>query len=49
MEYQRRVREGFLAQAAASPDRYLVIDATKEPDAVFRSLLAELERRITGM
>ena len=30
-EFHERVREGFLAQAAAAPERYLVLDATKPP------------------
>src|SRR5215831_8621470 len=30
-EFHERVREGFLAQARANPDRYLVLDATLSP------------------
>jgi dTMP kinase len=30
-DFHERVREGFLAQAAANPDRYLVLDATQTP------------------
>ena len=30
-EFHERVREGFLAQARANPDRYLVLDATQSP------------------
>ena len=30
-EFHERVREGFLAQAQAHPDRYLVLDATQSP------------------
>jgi dTMP kinase len=30
-DFHERVREGFLAQAAANPDRYLVLDATLPP------------------
>ena len=37
--FQRRVREGFLDQAAADPDRYLVIDASPDAEAVFAALL----------
>jgi dTMP kinase len=31
-EFHERVRAGFLAQAEADPDRYLVLDATRPPD-----------------
>ena len=37
--YQRQVREGFLEQAAADPDRYLVIDASPDADGVFAAVL----------
>jgi dTMP kinase len=30
-EFHERVREGFLAQAQANPDRYLVLDASQSP------------------
>ncbi len=43
--YHRRVRAGYLAQAAADPERYLVIDARAEPDAVFKRLLDGLVKR----
>ncbi|MEV2252171.1 dTMP kinase [Streptomyces sp. NPDC050147] len=33
-EFHARVRSGFLTLAAADPGRYLVIDATQEPEAV---------------
>jgi dTMP kinase len=29
LEFHKRVRDGFLAQAAAAPERYLVLDATQ--------------------
>lgn len=41
--FHRRVRQGYLDQAADDPDRYLVIDATREPDAVFAQLLHGLK------
>ncbi len=31
-EFHQRVREGFLAQARAEPQRYLVLDATRPPE-----------------
>jgi dTMP kinase len=46
LEYQRRVREGFLAQARRDPDRYLIVDASRDPDAVFHSLLTQVAERV---
>lgn len=48
VEYRRRVRQGYLDQAAAHPAAYLVIDASPEPDAVFQQLLKLLERALGG-
>lgn len=39
MAFHRRVREGFLAIAREEPDRYRVIDATQDEDAVFRQVV----------
>jgi dTMP kinase len=33
-DFHERVREGFLAQARADPDRYLVLDATRPPGQI---------------
>ena len=44
-EFHRRVREGFLDQARAEPEKYLVIDASADEDAVFAALLDGLEQR----
>jgi dTMP kinase len=33
-DFHERVREGFLAQVQANPDRYLVLDATQTPAAL---------------
>lgn len=33
-EYDERLRSGFLAEAAQDPDHIVVIDASREPDAV---------------
>jgi dTMP kinase len=33
-DFHERVREGFLAQAKADPDRYLVLDATRPPGQI---------------
>lgn len=47
IEFHRRVRQGFLAQAQNEPDRHLVIDASADADAVFERLLAELQARLS--
>ena len=44
VDYHRRVRAGFLALAAAEPARFAVVDATQEPDAVTRDVLAAVDR-----
>jgi len=41
-DFHDRVRGAFLEAAAAHPDRYLVVDASREPDAV----AAELRDRV---
>jgi dTMP kinase len=43
--FHERVRAGYLAQAAAAPDRWTVIDATQEVDAVSAAVDAALGRR----
>jgi dTMP kinase len=44
-EFHQRVREGFLAQARAEPQRYLVLDATRPPEQLSR----EIQDRIRDM
>lgn len=46
-EYHRTVRQGYLEQAKADPQRYLIIDATADAEAVFAELRAKLERRLS--
>lgn len=46
LEFHRRVRAGYLAQASRDPQRHLVIDASRDPDEVFESLLRSLELRL---
>lgn len=41
--YHQQVRRGYLDQIAADPERYALVDARLEPDAVFDALLATLE------
>ncbi len=45
LPFHERVREGFLAQAAAAPERWLVLDATRRPD----ELAAQIWRRIQAL
>lgn len=45
-QYHRRVRQGYLDQAKADPDRYIVIDATADEETVFARLLESLEARL---
>ena len=41
-----RVRASYLARATAEPGRFLVVDASRDPDAVQRDLLARLAGRV---
>jgi dTMP kinase len=45
VEFHRRVRQGFLAQAEAQPEQYLVIDGTREADAVTRAMMEGIGQR----
>ena len=44
--FHRRVRRGYLDQAADDPSRYLVLDASREPDDIFADLTAALPARL---
>ncbi|MHC4217611.1 MAG: dTMP kinase [Planctomycetota bacterium] len=46
VEFHARVRRGFLEQAQAEPDRYLVVDASSDADSVFTALLEGLQQRL---
>ncbi|MGI9029939.1 MAG: dTMP kinase [Ilumatobacteraceae bacterium] len=43
-EFHRRVVDGFYAMASADPARWVVVDATGEPDAVAACVLAAVAR-----
>ncbi len=45
-EYHRRVREGYLEQARSQPDKYLVVDSTAHPEAVFAALTLGMSDRL---
>lgn len=47
--FHQRVREGYLAQAAAEPERWLVIDADRPPDQVWHDVWAELTDRLPDL
>lgn len=44
LAFHRRVRDGFLRLAAEEPDRFAVVDATADPEAVFAAIVAALAR-----
>lgn len=44
-DFHRNVRDGFLALAAETPDRIVVIDAEDSFDAVWRQIEDEMKRR----
>lgn len=46
LRFHRRVREGYLALAAAEPDRLAVIDANGSPDEVFARVVAVVQARL---
>jgi dTMP kinase len=37
IEFHERVREGFLAEAAREPDRWVTLDATQHPSSVLEA------------
>src|SRR3954447_7184995 len=47
LAFHQRVRDGFLALAAAEPGRFAVVDATLTPDAVAIAVAAAVDR-LTG-
>jgi dTMP kinase len=47
--FHRRVRDGFLAIAAAEPDRVAVLDATADASTVARTIVETVARRLPGI
>ena len=48
LEFHSRVRQAFLDMAAAEPQRYVVIDADRDPDAVAADVAAAVDRTLTA-
>lgn len=46
LAFQRRVRDHYLARAAASPSRYAIIDAATSPEEVQQQIAAALEAQL---
>ena len=46
LEFQRRVRAGFLAEASRRPERIAVIDATQTPEQVHGDIVAAIRRGV---
>lgn len=47
-EFHRRVRDGFLALAAAEPHRFLVLDAALPVEELHRAIVARVEPLLAG-
>ncbi|HEY1258914.1 MAG TPA: dTMP kinase [Stellaceae bacterium] len=45
-DFHERLRQGFRAIAAAEPERAVLIDATPEPEAVYRAVRTAVESRL---
>ena len=48
LEFHRRVREGYLAQAQAEPDRWLVVDAALSQERVAEAIWRRVEPLMRG-
>lgn len=46
LEYHQRVRQAFLDLAAAEPDRYIVVDATQDPNAMAARIREVVDTRL---
>jgi dTMP kinase len=47
--FHERVRQGFLAQASADPDRWAVVDATGTPDQIEAAVWAAVVERLPDL
>jgi len=48
LDFHRRVRAGYLALAAAEPERWVVLDATLERDALQAAVRRAVEQKLAG-
>lgn len=48
LDFHRRVREGYLALAAAEPQRWRIIDAARDPDLVAADVLAAVDGTVAA-
>ena len=48
MAFHQRVRDGYLQLSREEPERFLVLDATLEPERLAEALMDELARRFSG-
>ncbi len=44
-DFHERIRQGFIDQTQKSPNKWLVLDASKNPDEIFENLLADLRSK----
>ena len=44
LEFQNRIRAGYLQLAQEEPDRILVVDALREPEVVTEEIIRKLEK-----
>ncbi len=49
LEFHKAVRQGFLELAASEPERFLVIDATREQQQIHEWILAAVSGSLEGM
>lgn len=49
LEFHQRVRQGYLAMAAADPKRWVTIDARQDPEAVQREMRRVVEKRLAPL
>jgi dTMP kinase len=49
LDFHQRVRQTFLAQAEADPDRYLVLDARQTPDELAAAIRARVADLLAGL